>query len=606
MTTPSDRYWPEGHGDGVADVLLGYLLLPLGALAGMASSMVWLAGQLAAVLTGGGWPDVGWSTGWQMLLSPDQPYAAWPRPLPAEAGPVWLLWTLVALQVLMLAALVVAVTAVMLRRRTAPGLAATSELQQHMGARAACKRARTVRPSLRSVRRLDPHSAAMFVATHRSARGRELFAQHEDSIYVVGPPRSGKTVRLAAGLVIDAPGAVVATSTKADLPSWTLGARKHHGPVAMFDPEGVWRWPEPARWSPVAGCEDPDTALDRARAFVAARPLTDGARHSGFFGEAADTVLACFLHAAALDGRPMRDVVRWAGDFGDPTPGDILRNSLDAPEWWWPKLKEFTAGAADETTSSTKMTLDLVLKPLASPKVLRSCSPDGGDGLDVRELLAERGSLYLLSRGGSGSAAPLVTALADAVTRHARDESQRQPEGRLDPPLRLVLDEAPSIAPLPNLPTLMSDSGGRGITTCVFTQSFAQARARWGRDAAWALFGSATLALVLGGLKEDDALESLSRIMGERTVRTRNQSRGYSGASQGWSERPERVLPVARIRQLRADRGEALLFYRHIENLVRLQAVWERRDAAAVESAREQVQARAQAAWASEEVSARG
>lgn len=95
---------------------------------------------------------------------------------------------------------------------------------------------------------------------------------------MVGPPRSGKTV--PAGPVIDALGAVVTTSTKVDLPSWTLGARERLGPVAVFDPEGVWGWPNRARWSPAAGCEDPDTALDRARAFVAAKPLTDAARRS--------------------------------------------------------------------------------------------------------------------------------------------------------------------------------------------------------------------------------------------------------------------------------------------------------------------------------------
>ncbi len=595
MSTTLDR-----SSDSVADVVLTYLLLPVAALAAAASSLVWLAGQLAAVFTGHGWPDVAWTTGWRMLRSPVDPIAAWPRVVRADAGPVWLLWAIAIMEVLTLAAVAAVVIALVLRRRTTPGLASSRELQEHMGASAACTRARTVRPSLRSTRRLDPRSAAMFVATEGPARGKGLFAQHEDSMYVVGPPRSGKTVRLAAGLVIDAPGAVVATSTKADLPTWTLGAREQRGLVAVFDPEEVWGWPQATYWSPVTGCEDPDTALDRARAFVAARPITGDSRYGGFFGEAADTVLACFLHAAALDGRPMRDVVRWAGDFSDPTPGDILRHSTDAPEWWWPKLKEFTTGAADETTSSTKMTLDLVLKPLASPKVLRWCSPADGRGLDVRQLLAERGSLFLLSRGGSGSAAPLVTALADCVTRHARDESQRQADGRLDPPLRLVLDEAPNIAPLPDLPTLMSDSGGRGITTCVFTQSFAQARARWGRDAAWALFGSATLAMILGGLKEDDALESLSRIVGERTVRTRSQTHGHSGASHGWSERRERVLPVAKIRQLRADRGEALLLYRHLESVVRLQAVWERRDTAALESMREQTQTRARSAWASE------
>lgn len=52
------------------------------------------------------------------------------------------------------------------------------------------------------------------------------------------------------------------------------------------------------------------------------------------------------------------------------------------------------------------------------------------------------------------------------------------------------LTQAANIAPLPQLPDLMSHAGGSGIFTTVVLQSTAQARARWGTDGAAMLLGS--------------------------------------------------------------------------------------------------------------------
>ena len=103
------------------------------------------------------------------------------------------------------------------------------------------------------------------------------------------------------------PGAIVATSTKADLV--TLTARDPHlnGAAHVFDPDQLLDWPRPCRWDAVAGCQT-SGGPTRARAMVAARPLR-GDRNSGFFEGASETVLRCLLHAAALDNASMRDVV---------------------------------------------------------------------------------------------------------------------------------------------------------------------------------------------------------------------------------------------------------------------------------------------------------
>ena len=72
------------------------------------------------------------------------------------------------------------------------------------------------------------------------------------------------------GRVVDAPGAVVATSTKADLVHLTAFARATTGRVHVFDPDRLLAWPTPCRWNIVAGCQDVREAMTRARAMVAA------------------------------------------------------------------------------------------------------------------------------------------------------------------------------------------------------------------------------------------------------------------------------------------------------------------------------------------------
>jgi len=514
------------------------------------------------------------------------PAGAW-RPAP----PAWLTWTVVA--VLWVPPVVVAgVYAARRHGRAGPaGLAGRRTLASALGRRAALRQAVIVRPSLAGRRHVDLADAAMFLG--HTAGGQALWASQEDSLLLIGPPRMGKTLYGCVGLVLDAPGPVVATSTKTDLLTLTATARAARGRVWAFDPEGVLAgggWPAPLRWSPVAGCQTPAVALRRAAALVAARPL-HGATNSGFFEEGAGTVLRCLLHAAALAGASLADVLAWAADFSDETPANILRDHPAAVRGWAADLDTYSRGAAVETVSATQMSVGLVLKSLADPAVLAAACPTGRDGFDVPAFLTGADTVYLLSEGaGNSSTAPLITALVDEIVAAAKRASQHRPAGRLDPPLRLVLDEAANICPLPDLPLLAADAGGRGITVCTITQSFAQARHRWGKDKAEALWGAATIKLLLGGLAEADELDRLSRLCGQRDVPVRSSTtttggRGAPAATTSLRRQP--VLDVAALRAL--PTGQALLLYRNLPPaLIRLR-FWRRRaDAAQIEAGRRQ------------------
>ena len=85
------------------------------------------------------------------------------------------------------------------------------------------------------------------------------------------PYPSGKGLHVVIPAILDAPGAVIATSTRPDNLTATLRAREKHGPVAVFDPqhlaEGI---PAGMRWSPIRGCADPLTAMIRATGLASA------------------------------------------------------------------------------------------------------------------------------------------------------------------------------------------------------------------------------------------------------------------------------------------------------------------------------------------------
>jgi len=253
---------------------------------------------------------------------------------------------------------------------------------------------------------------------------------------------------------------------------------------------------------------------------------------------------------------------------------------------WLEDLRKFARAGAPETISSTAMSLALVLKSLADERVLDLLCPGAGEGVDVEKFVRDgTDTLYLISEGGDGiSTAPLVTAFASAVVSAARRHSQSLPGGRLDPPLTLVLDEAANVAPLPDLPMLMADGGGRGMTTWAFVQSFAQLRARWGRDGADSIWGASCAKLLLGGCTEADDLERVSRVVGDRWARRQSHT-SRSGLlprtddSTSTSRERERILPVQDLARL--PTGTALLLYRSLPPaLITLPAWWQRPDAA--------------------------
>ena len=438
------------------------------------------------------------------------------------------------------------------RRR--PGYANSADVRTHLSLQAARRRARQTRPAL-DTRRAEPNELGLFLGRDVQSRQR-LYGSAEDSYLYLGPPRSGKGVNLIIPQALVAPGAVLVTATRPDTLQATLEVRRGRGPVAVFDPHGISGQGDRLRWSPVRGCTDPLTAILRARALTAGAKLAH-LRDGEFWDGMTQAVVRCYLHAAALDGRPIDEVLGWVGRPGDPTPVRILRNHRDAAPGWAEELSA-QAVADPRQRDSVWAGVRRAFDSLADPRVLAACSPSEADAFDATRFLADHGTLFLVgSSGAQLSVAPLITALVEDLVETARRLAAKQTGGRLDPPLLLLLDEAANSAPVPSLPSLLADGGGAGITTVAVLQSLAQARARWGEPTADAMWDAATVKVVLGGLAHADDLTKISRLAGDIDEPTYSRTRGSSG-SVTTSVRRVPALPVERIRGLAVGRALVL------------------------------------------------
>lgn len=482
-----------------------------------------------------------------------------------------------------LAGAVVAVVAVHLGRRGESGGLAPRALVAQTASPAAARRAvRVTRPSL-DAKRADASELGYPLGVSCAPPGIALVASWEYSLQVVAPPGAGKTTRVLAPILRQHPGPALATSTKSDLYELCVAARRARGPVVALDPERLCPAAEPLRWSPVGGCRDPQVAERRASALVAAAGDGADVRGGGFFRRSATTVLAAYLHAAALSGGSMGDVLAWARRPSDPAPLRLLASAGEAASHWAGRLEAHTSGA-EETTSGVMRTVDLALGCFADPGVEAVCAVPEHDAVQISHLLEANGTVFALGkdRGALGGAGPLITALCDEVVVEAERLAARQATRRLDPPLLACLDEAPSIAPLPNLPALLADGRGRGITTVIAMQSFSQAAQRWGRDGAATIRDAASILLVFGGLAVAADLEELSKLTGTRLVERRSWSQAPEGRrseSAQFVEVP--VLDPAAIHAL--EPGVALCCWGSLPPmLTRLPAVFEGRAGRAV------------------------
>ncbi|WP_298571949.1 type IV secretory system conjugative DNA transfer family protein, partial [Streptomyces luteogriseus] len=242
--------------------------------------------------------------------------------------------------------------------------------------------------------------------------------------------------------------------------------------------------PSRLHWSPTTGCEDKDTASQRATALLT--PVRPTAKLDQALTDTATTLLRSYLHAAAIDGRTIRHVHRWSQGTQIQDAVRILRTNPKAAPGSAGEL-EGALTAHPERRDMAQQLTTRALAALSTVNIREACTPNRTDALALDSFVHEGGTLYVVGESiedprTNPGAMPLLTALVSSVVERGRHMAERSSAGRLDPPMTLVLDDVAAVAPLPQLPELLATGADRGMPALALLRSREQGRARWPHD----------------------------------------------------------------------------------------------------------------------------
>ncbi|MFC5025214.1 type IV secretory system conjugative DNA transfer family protein [Streptomyces coeruleoprunus] len=499
----------RGREGGIPDGLLVGLL---GFLLGV-TLLAWTATGLAGLFTHGSWPD-GVTFGRtplairSLIADPHDLAAAWPATPAEQLSGYGVFWGLLIGELMVLIVLAVFVLGTLARWRAVRAAARAQRAQDARDARDArdAHLSRTA-PTRTTPTRTAPTPAptatpapdatpAAEAPTPAEAPAAQPQPQAEGTTAPTLPsPRTrpapqprqlhgDRAARRPSALqaILEAEGPALVVTSDPTVWADTKDARAKLGPVLLYDPGHLCDTPARLHWSPTDGCEDTATAAARAAALLA--PVRPRARMDAAVADTAETLLSCWLHAAAVDGRPFKQVHRWAQNNGTAhEPVRILRTHPKATNSHGGLLESALTGYPERREAARELTVR-ALACLSSVHIREACTPNRTDSLTLESFIHEGGTLYLVGepiedpRTNPG-AMPLLTALASHVVEHGRRMAARSSDGRLDPPMTLVLDDVAAVAPLPRLPELLADGEAQGLPTLVLLRSQEQARARW-------------------------------------------------------------------------------------------------------------------------------
>ncbi|MFF3322297.1 type IV secretory system conjugative DNA transfer family protein [Streptomyces sp. NPDC002889] len=512
----------DGRPDGERGIPDGLLVGLLGFLLGL-TLLVWTATGLAGLLAHGTWPTGVSFTSTPLAIrslisAPHDLASAWPSTPPGELSGYGMFWGLAIGELMVLVVLTVFTLGTLARWRAVRAAARDSVTPRDRALEARAATEHTVvehRPAQeRPAAQEDMFDPPVEVAHEASPEpALDLAVDHAAAVPVeslqapppepaAAPPLPGphpsvpaprtRIPRLFYGdratrrpttvqALHDAEGPALVVTSDPAVWAETKDARAKLGPVLVYDPGHLCDTPARLHWSPTAHCEDPAIAAERAASFLA--PVRPRALIDAAMADTAETLLRCWLHAAAVDGRPFKQLHRWAQGGAAHEPVRILRTHPKAAGGLGGLLESALTAHPERREIAQQLTAR-ALSALSSIHIRDACTPNRTDSVALESFVNEAGTLYVVGepiedpRTHPG-AMPLLTALAADVVEHGRRMAARSSDGRLDPPLTLVLDDVAAVAPLPRLPELLATGQDLGLPTLVLLRSQEQARARW-------------------------------------------------------------------------------------------------------------------------------
>jgi type IV secretory pathway TraG/TraD family ATPase VirD4 len=391
-------------------------------------------------------------------------------------------------------------------------------------------------------------------------RRRMLAAELEVQPLVVAPPRAGKTSGFVIPWLLEHDGPALVLSTKRDVYDATVAHRRALGRVWVYDPFGSER---SAGFSPLAAATTWSGAIRTGEALASAAHADASNAANEFWDKEAASMLAPLLHAAAIGGRAITEVVRALDtrDFSAAVEALKAANALAAAD-----QLEGVSRRDERNRETTVMSALNLLRAYRYPQVADAA---GGDLTPTAFLAGRANTVYVVAAGHDQDALrPLILALVTAVYEAGIARSRES--GILDPRLFVLLDEAANIAPVRNLASWLSQCGDHGVVIATIWQSLAQIDQRYGRPARDAICAASTAQVFLPPLADPTTVGYLTRLLGEELTANAQLAGGRRTLAAG----TEQAAPAPWLRQI--ARGRALLIYRDLPPAVVLAPSWRR------------------------------
>lgn len=399
----------SGSSGGIPDgLLIGLLLFLLGL-----TLLVWTATGLAGLLAHGGWPH-GVTLAEtppamrRLVEAPHDLPAAWPATPAGTLSGYGLFWGLFIGQLMVLVVLTVFVMGVVARWRGVRARQRTDRLEQwsepvqeYVHEERAARRepatarpvtepsgtAETTQPPLspaETTQPLPPPAETGLPVTPPATPLPPVLPSPRTPLIVYGPAATRRPAAVQA--IREADGPVLVVTSDPSVWAETKDARTKLGPVLVYDPGHLCDTPARLHWSPTTGCEQPDRAAARSAALLA--PVRPQSRIDAATADTAETLLRCWLHAAAIDGRPFRQVHRWALGGSAHEPVRLLRTHPKAASGLAGLLESALTAHPERREMAQELTVR-ALGALSSVHIRDACTPNRSDALALESFAAE-------------------------------------------------------------------------------------------------------------------------------------------------------------------------------------------------------------------------
>jgi len=393
-----------------------------------------------------------------------------------------------------------------------------------------------------------PVSGRPYLGVIGKMPARTLAAELEVQPMVVAPPRAGKSSGFVVPWLLDHDGPALVLSTKRDIYDATAPYRRGIGRVWVYDPFGDHA---SAGFTPLVPARTWPGAIRAGEALASAAHPDQANAANEFWDKEAASMLAPLLHAAALAGECMDELVRWldARDFQSAVA--VLQRSGAAAA---ADQLEGVGRRDERNRETTVMSALNLLRAYRYPQVAACAKSD----LTPEWFLdGKANTIYVVAAGHDQEALrPVILALVAAMYEAAIVKARRT--GALDPRLFILMDEAANIAPVRNLAPWLSQCGDHGVVIATIWQSIAQIDQRYGRAARDAICAASTAQVFLPPLVDPTSAGYLTQLLGEEPVA--NASTGLSQHT--LSVGHQKAGPSPWLRQI--SRGRAILVYRDL------------------------------------------